>query len=788
MLFCDTGKMDLQNNLNNNNPFPTISSYDHRLLNCGICHSSYNNPKVLPCLHSFCEQCLFDYIPAESLSVTCPVCRQQSILPIDGVRALQANIFITSLMDVTVHGLCGVCHLEFPRLSTKCSTCVKNLCDTCAQLHRQDENLNTHDLVPIPECLTSDGHSNLVCPNHGRNDLQFYCTSCETGVCKDCTTVEHIGHDIISLPEAVEEHRTTLEALIKEARDQIPKLDEARNSISDVDQSLTNQTKITECKIAETFDNLIRLMSNRKETLIKDLYEVYNEKHLVLMNQKDNLANQIERIKECCEVTEETLTDGSDSDILLVRKEMSQKLQEFAAGVIRKEPEENEFIDFDTAHCQGLMKSLGTLGYIKTNSAIAFNTTATGEGLKHAYVNKPGVIMISTKDCHGNLVKVGNAVIDSELQASNGDRIIPAITDQQNGMYELVYLLPREDNYVMFIKLFGRHIKGSPYKIKAVNVVVDDHGDTPGAHSKIPRTAAIKQKGTKRPSSSKSGSHRKSNLIEDDLLWRVGVKGRNKGEFTNPQGVCCIDNRILVADSNNQVAQVFTLTGECKLKFGLPGRIPGKMQRPTGVAVTQNGNFLIADYDNKWISVFAPDGKYVNKIGTGKLLGPKGLAVDRNGHIIVVDNKASTIFIFQSNGKLLSKFGSRGNGDQQFAGPHYVAVNANNDIIVTDFHNHCVKVFDCEGNFLFRFGSNGEGNGQFNAPTGIAVDEFGNMLVADWGNSRIQVFDSNGSFLSYVNTTADPLYGPQGLAITPENTVVVSDSGNHCIKVYKYLQ
>lgn len=52
----------------------------------------------------------------------------------------------------------------------------------------------------------------------------------------------------------------------------------------------------------------------------------------------------------------------------------------------------------------------------------------------------------------------------------------------------------------------------------------------------------------------------------------------------------------------------------------------------------------------------------------------------------------------------------------------------------------------------------------------------------------LQVFDSNGSFLSYVNTSADPLYGPQGIAITPEGTVVVADSGNHCIKVYKYLQ
>lgn len=52
----------------------------------------------------------------------------------------------------------------------------------------------------------------------------------------------------------------------------------------------------------------------------------------------------------------------------------------------------------------------------------------------------------------------------------------------------------------------------------------------------------------------------------------------------------------------------------------------------------------------------------------------------------------------------------------------------------------------------------------------------------------LQVFDSSGSFLSYINTTADPLYGPQGLALTSDGHVVVADSGNHCFKAYRYLQ
>ena len=63
-----------------------------------------------------------------------------------------------------------------------------------------------------------------------------------------------------------------------------------------------------------------------------------------------------------------------------------------------------------------------------------------------------------------------------------------------------------------------------------------------------------------------------------------------------------------------------------------------------------------------------------------------------------------------------------------------------------------------------------------------------NIIVADWGNSRIQIFDSQGSFLSFVNTLACPLYGPQGIAATIDGQVVVADSGNHCFKIYKYLQ
>ena len=48
---------------------------------------------------------------------------------------------------------------------------------------------------------------------------------------------------------------------------------------------------------------------------------------------------------------------------------------------------------------------------------------------------------------------------------------------------------------------------------------------------------------------------------------------------------------------------------------------PWTLTLPTGVALMQNGNLAIADYDNKCVTVFEPSGKYVNRIGVGKLLG-----------------------------------------------------------------------------------------------------------------------------------------------------------------------
>ncbi|KAM6949260.1 tripartite motif-containing protein 2 [Aplochiton taeniatus] len=646
-----------------------------------------------------------------------------------------------------------------------------------------------------------------ICAKHAGKGAELYCSGCECVVCEECVSGEHTGHITLPLHKALEKHRETLQERLRGAHNRLPQISEALGSLNEILQQLTNQRTSIEEDIQSSFEELHKTLDIRKSVLLMELEVTYGLKHKVLQSQLASLLRGQGDISSSCAQTEELMAGEACAASLQAERGLGERLEELASQGLPFQPEENDQMDL-VMETEGLRKSIHNLGAIVTTSAVASQSEAIGPGLEQCIVGLPTSVTIVTRDKAGGGCRSGNANLSAEVFTPDGSVADGEILDNKNGTYEFVYTVPKDGEFSLAVRLYDQHIKGSPFRLQVTrspDVTVEESPPTTTATSSAanatPSTGSSEgakrrgkspgqriKKGSKRTSSA-LGTPRRRNPIEDDLIFKIGTKGRNKGEFTNLQGVAASSTgRILIADSNNQCVQIFSNEGEFKSRFGLRGRLPGQLQRPTGVAVHPSGDVIIADYDNKWVSIFTSDGKFKAKLGSGRLMGPKGVTVDQNGHVIVVDNKACTVYIFQPTGKLVTKFGSRGNGDKQFAGPHFAAVNYNNEIIVTDFHNHSVKVFTPDGELVLKFGSNGEGNGQFNAPTGVAVDVNGNIIVADWGNSRIQVFDGSGSFLSYINTSADPLYGPQGLALTSDGHVVVADSGNHCFKVYRYLQ
>ena len=69
---------------------------------CPVCLEEFEEPKCLPgCAHNVCRRCLELLTAKNSDEIECPVCRDESLLPFDGVSALPTNHLLVRLIEHT---------------------------------------------------------------------------------------------------------------------------------------------------------------------------------------------------------------------------------------------------------------------------------------------------------------------------------------------------------------------------------------------------------------------------------------------------------------------------------------------------------------------------------------------------------------------------------------------------------------------------------------------------------------------------------------------------------------
>jgi DNA-binding beta-propeller fold protein YncE len=123
--------------------------------------------------------------------------------------------------------------------------------------------------------------------------------------------------------------------------------------------------------------------------------------------------------------------------------------------------------------------------------------------------------------------------------------------------------------------------------------------------------------------------------------------------------------------------------------------------------------------------------------------------------------------------------GGQGTGEGRFDTPRGIALDSAGNIFVADTGNGRVEKFSPTGTFLSIIGAKGSGHGQLADPNGIAIDRSGNIYVAEIGSKhRVQKLGPDGAFVA---EWAPGLYGPRRIAIGPDDSIYVVDSGHNRI-------
>ena len=71
--------------------------------------------------------------------------------------------------------------------------------------------------------------------------------------------------------------------------------------------------------------------------------------------------------------------------------------------------------------------------------------------------------------------------------------------------------------------------------------------------------------------------------------------------------------------------------------------------------------------------------------------------------------------------------------------PYGIAVTEDGHVIVSDAANHCITVFDADFRCVRRFGRRGSRSCQFKSPRYLAVTLRNDIVVSDYGNHTVKV-------------------------------------------------
>src|SRR5262249_20664837 len=105
-------------------------------------------------------------------------------------------------------------------------------------------------------------------------------------------------------------------------------------------------------------------------------------------------------------------------------------------------------------------------------------------------------------------------------------------------------------------------------------------------------------------------------------------------------------------------------------------------------------------------------------------------------------------------------------------------------IALADTSNNKIKEFSSDGTFLWQTGAGpGSALGRFRAPAGVAVGPDGSVFVADTGNRRVQVL--RGTDGAALRSFSANMITPTGVTVDPSTgNVYVADTGRHQVLVY----
>ncbi|XP_070548122.1 uncharacterized protein [Ptychodera flava] len=308
-----------------------------RFLDCPLCDNRYRVPKMLPCFHTFCKQCLKKILDSES--ITCPLCKDKHSLEDMEVDDLQNNTFILDLIDFFMHAaneppelLCRIC--TNAQSQSYCANCQILFCGDCKVLHASlpvteshNHGLMTSDDYRKKVLKTSPFDRAVACPEHFGEHLTLYCVSCHIPVCSECVHTKHFHVDSspMEISTIIDGTRLKLKDVYGSTRTTV-------NQHKSLKAIVENESKVNESKRnvsiseieseANTASDRVKGLEGdlrRQESqLMQKLEKRYDQRKIAISTQRKEINAALVKVKKSIEMAKSLNEQTNEAAFLLM--------------------------------------------------------------------------------------------------------------------------------------------------------------------------------------------------------------------------------------------------------------------------------------------------------------------------------------------------------------------------------------------------------------------------------------------------------------------------------------
>ena len=324
-------------------------------LTCPICIHRLKDPKVLPCLHTFCKECLVAATRGKT-DATCPKCRESHPLPEGGVDKLLTNFPANSLLELLEVHEVGESEGDAKKMLTcengldendavaRCLDCNTYLCDSCWSLHKKMVITRKHKTVSLSE-IKDAGEKCLqkphYCTEHEAEVLKLYCKTCSKAICGDCTYVEHRDHKYVFIKDVQSELRKQLESVVSDLAKQENELSTQLESLHK--QELQQVADVGVCKeqIARKAAEMRQKIDAEEAKALEAADAILHSRQKEIKAEEDSVAISLAKVSSNLSFMQRLLKSGSDVEIASAGAQAVERSKQ--VGQLKKEATEIKF-------------------------------------------------------------------------------------------------------------------------------------------------------------------------------------------------------------------------------------------------------------------------------------------------------------------------------------------------------------------------------------------------------------------------------------------------------------